>query len=342
MKKRILSGMRPTGPLHLGHLVGALENWLKFQDEYECFFMVADWHALMSEYEDPSMIMEYSSEIILDWLSCGIDFNKSTIFLQSDVKEHLELYMILSTLTPLGWLERCPTYKEQLRENKTRNLATYAFLGYPVLQAADILIYRANAVPVGEDQRAHLELTREIVRKFNSLYEDNDDEPTLIEPEGLFTEMPRLLGLDARKMSKSFNNYIALSDTADAIRKKVSGMFTDPKRIKRTDKGHPEKCNVHTYYNIFAEKVNVPKSKILELADDCRQARIGCTECKSNLAEILIEYLKDIHMRREEVKKMDVREMTIQGAKKAKGVASETLTKVKAAMEFHFRLENKL
>lgn len=343
MKKRILSGMRPTGQLHLGHLVGALENWVKLQDEYECFFMVADWHALMSEYEDPSMIMEYSAEIVLDWLSVGIDFNKSTIFLQSDVKEHLELYMILSTLTPLGWLERCPTYKEQLRENKTRDLATYAFLGYPVLQAADILLYKAERVPVGEDQKAHLELTREIVRKFNSLYGDEyDDEPALIEPEGLFTETPRLLGIDGRKMSKSFDNYIALSDSPDVIRKKVSGMFTDPERIKLTDKGHPEKCNVHTYYNIFAEKVNVPKSRILKLADDCRQAKIGCTECKQNLVEILIEYLKDIHTRREEFKKMNVREITIQSAKKAKEVASETLTKVKIAMDFHFRLENKL
>lgn len=338
MKKRILSGMRPTGPLHLGHLVGALENWLKFQDEYECFFMVADWHALMSEYKYPSMIKKYSSEMILDWLSVGIDFNKSTIFLQSDVKEHLELYMILSTITPLGWLERCPTYKEQLRENKTRDLATYAFLGYPVLQAADILLYKANAVPVGEDQRAHLELTREIVRKFNNLYygDEYDDKSVLIEPEGLFTDTQRLLGLDGRKMSKSFNNYIALSDTPDVIRKKVSSMFTDPKRIKRTDKGHPEKCNVHTYYDIFAEKANVPKSEILKVADDCRQARIGCTECKSNLAEILIEYLKDIHKRREELKKMNVREITIRGADKAKEVASKTLTNVKAAMEFHF------
>ncbi|MFH0839122.1 MAG: tryptophan--tRNA ligase [Candidatus Omnitrophota bacterium] len=325
MKKRILSGMRPTGPLHIGHLVGALKNWVKLQDEYECFFMIADWHALMSEYEDPSLIMKYSAEIALDWLSVGIDSSKSTIFLQSDVKEHLDVYMVLSTITPLGWLERCPTYKEQLRENKTRDLTTYAFLGYPVLQAADILLYKAHAVPVGEDQKAHLELTREIARKFNSAYRQ-----TLVEPQELLTDTPRLLGLDGRKMSKSFNNFIALSDSADTVRKKISTMFTDPKRIKLSDKGHPDKCNVHSYYAIFS------KENMDERIKACREAKVGCTECKKHLADVLIEYLAPIQTRREEFKKMDVRDIIAQGAKKAQRVAAQTLDDMKKAMQFSF------
>ncbi|MDD5506133.1 MAG: tryptophan--tRNA ligase, partial [Candidatus Omnitrophica bacterium] len=222
MKKRILSGMRPTGKLHLGHLVGALSNWAKLQDEYDCFFMIADWHALMSEYENPQGLRENMLDNLIDWLSCGIDPEKSTIFVQSHVPEHLELYFILSLVTPLGLLERCPTYKEQLREITNRDLSTYAFLGYPVLQAADILLYKASAVPVGEDQLPHLELTRQIVRKFNHLYKTN----CFPEPNALLTEATRLPGLDGRKMSKSYNNYIGLSEEPEVIRKKVQNMIT--------------------------------------------------------------------------------------------------------------------
>jgi tryptophanyl-tRNA synthetase len=329
MKKRILSGMRPTGPLHLGHLAGALENWVKLQDEYECFFMVADWHALMSEYEDPSKISYYIYEMVLDWLSCGIDFNKSTIFVQSDIPEHLELDMILSALTPLGWLERCPTYKEQMREDKTRDLSTYAFLGYPVLQAADILLYKAERVPVGEDQKAHLELTREIVRRFNNLYGE-----TLVEPKEILTNTPRLLGLDGRKMSKSFNNYIALSDSPEAVRKKVSGMFTDPNRIKLSDKGHPDKCNVHSYYSIFAPRVNEPKVDLGKLEGDCKQARIGCTECKTKLADMLVKFLSKISENREKFEVQNIKDILSKGTEKARKVSGQTLLEVRQAMKF--------
>lgn len=207
MKERILSGMRPTGKLHLGHLVGTLGNWVSLQESYECFFMVADWHALMSEYGNPKNIKQNIIDCVVDWVSVGIDPQKSTIFLQSAIKEHLELAMILSDITPLAWLERCPTYKEQLREESKRNLTTYGFLGYPVLQAADILLYKANVVPIGSDQLPHLEITREIARRFNKMYKD-----ILVEPESLLTKMPKLLGIDNRKMSKSYENFIALSD----------------------------------------------------------------------------------------------------------------------------------
>ena len=213
MKKRILSGMRPTGKLHLGHLVGALSNWAKLQDKYNCLFMVADWHALMSEYEDAKAMDEYAFDNVVDWIACGIDPKKSIIFVQSHVKEHLELDMIFSCITPLGWLERCPTYKEQLKEIKNKDLSTYAFLGYPVLQAADILIYKADAVPVGQDQLPHLELTREIARRFNHLYSN-----VFPQPEAILTPVPKLLGIDGRKMSKSYDNTINLSDSSSVIK----------------------------------------------------------------------------------------------------------------------------
>jgi tryptophanyl-tRNA synthetase len=321
MKKRILSGMRPTGKLHLGHLVGALENWVKLQEEYECLFMAADWHALMSEYENPKDIKENTIDNVADWLACGISPEKSTIFIQSRVKEHLELNMVFSLITPLGLLERCPTYKEQLREIKNRELHTYGFLGYPVLQAADILVYRAEAVPVGEDQLPHLELTRQIARKFNHLYR-NEFFP---EPKALLTQADRLLGLDGRKMSKSYNNYILLSEEPDIIRKKVMTMFTDPKRIRLTDAGHPEKCNVHHYYSVFAPE---RKKEIDEL---CREAKTGCTDCKKELAEILIKLLEPIREKRKELlkNKDGILDILEQGRKRAEAVASETISEVK-------------
>jgi tryptophanyl-tRNA synthetase len=325
IKKRILSGMRPTGPLHLGHLVGALKNWVELQDEYDCFFMVADWHALMSEYENTSNIPEFIIDNVIDWLSAGIDVEKSTLFIQSQVSQHLDLYMIFSCLTPLGWLERCPTYKEQMREIKTRNLHTYGFLGYPVLQAADILIYKANKVPVGEDQLAHLELTREIARRFNGLYKKE----VFPDPEAILTKTPRLLGLDGRKMSKSYNNTINLSDSQDAIRKKISNMFTDPKRIRLTDKGHPDTCNVYSYYSTFDPQMKKA------VYDWCTDAKVGCTECKNRLANGLIETIAPFHKRRGELSrdKSGVKKILEQGKEKASSLATNTLREVREVMQ---------
>ncbi len=324
MKKRILSGMRPTGKLHLGHLEGTLDNWVKLQEEYECFFMVADWHALMGEYENPQTLSENMLDNVVDWLSVGIDPEKSTIFIQSQVHQHLELYMILSCLTPLGWLERCPTYKEQLREVKTRDLHTYAFLGYPVLQAADILLYKASKVPVGEDQLPHLELTREIARRFNSLYK-KEIFPSAAD---LLTNIPRLPGLDGRKMSKSYNNTINLSDGEDIIKKKVSSMMTDPRRIKLTDKGHPNICKVYYYYSIF-----VPEMKD-EVHDWCVNAKTGCTDCKRKLALKLTEKLKPFQDRRQELlgDMNKIKDILEAGKSKASLVASQTIREVRQAM----------
>ena len=321
MKKRILSGMRPTGRLHLGHLVGALDNWVKLQEQYECFFMVADWHALMSEYANTKDLKEYAIDNVMDWIACGIKPSESTIFIQSHVKEHLELYMAFSLITPLGLLERCPTYKEQLREVKNRDLSTYGFLGYPVLQAADILLYKAEVVPVGEDQLPHLELTRQIVRKFNHIYKKE----IFPESEALLTKEKRLLGLDGRKMSKSYNNYIALSEEPESIRKKVQSMFTDPARIKITDPGHPEKCNVHNYYAVFAPLRNQ------EIDERCRKAQIGCTECKKELSSLLIKFLEPIQEKRNKLikNKEEILHILDAGEKKAQAVASSTMEEVK-------------
>lgn len=324
MKKRILSGMRPTGKLHLGHLAGALKNWVEMQDKYDCFYMVADYHALMSEYEDPSAMRGNIIDNVADFIACGIDPDKSVIFVQSDVPEHLELHMMLSAITPLSWLERCPTYKEQLREVEGRDLTTYAFLGYPVLQAADILIYKANAVPVGEDQLPHLELTREIARKFHFLYKKE----IFPEPEGILTETPRLLGIDNRKMSKSYGNAVNLSDPADEIKKKIMAMVTDPERIKKQDPGHPDICNVHSYYKFFFS----PLSEAL--ARDCRAAKIGCVEDKGKLAECIIELLRPIQDRRNKLlKDREGLEVILKnGAAKARVVARETLSEAKKAV----------
>jgi len=323
MKNRILSGMRPTGPLHLGHLFGVLENWVRLQDENDCFYMVADWHALMSEYEDPARLSQYSIECVADWIASGIDPEKSTIFMQSHVKEHLELYMVFSTFVPLGWLERCPTYKEQLREATTRDLHTYGFLGYPVLQAADILMYKATAVPVGRDQLPHIELTNDIRERFNTLYR-----PIFKEVRPILTKMPKLLGIDGRKMSKSYDNFIALGDREEIIKKKCSRMFTDPKRIKLSDRGHPDECNVYAYYNLFGY------DKTKELYESCTKAQIGCTECKKNLGSIISDYLADIRQKRENLLKDKDKIYSIleNGAEKARKVASETMNEVKKAI----------
>jgi len=316
--------MRPTGKLHLGHLAGALDNWIKLQEEYQCFFMVADWHALMSEYENTSELSLNIIDNVIDWLSVGIDPGKAVIFVQSDIPEHLKLYMVLSCLTPLGLLERCPTYKEQLREVKMRNLNTYGFLGYPVLQAADILLYKAEKVPVGRDQLPHLELTREIARLFNNLYKKN----IFPYPDAILTQTPKLLGLDGRKMSKSYLNTINLSDAPGVITKKISAMFTDPKRIKLIDKGHPDTCNVFSYYSTF-----VPKLKD-EVCDWCMGAKAGCVECKKILAENIIDKVVPIQKKREELGKDKdrIKKILESGREKASFLAVQTMEEVLRAI----------
>ncbi|MFH0888808.1 MAG: tryptophan--tRNA ligase [Planctomycetota bacterium] len=343
-KPRILSGMRPTGRMHLGHLVGAVENWVQLQDDYECFYMVADWHALMSEYENPASIRKYGYDNVTDWLSAGIDPKRSTIFVQSDVPEHLELYMILSTITPLGWLERCPTYKEQLTEIKGKDLCTYAFLGYPVLQAADILLYKAQAVPVGEDQLPHLELTREIARRLNYLFggglrQESGAHSTpnsklvvpnylVPEPDAKLTRFPRLLGLDKRKMSKSYDNAINLADSAEEITKKVQTMFTDPQRIRKNDPGHPAECNLYAYYKVFSP------DKHNSLAEECHGAKIGCVDCKKQLAELLINLTKPFRDKRKEMEKDHhyIKKVLEEGAERARQVASKTMKDIRKAV----------
>ncbi len=322
MRSRVLSGMRPTGPLHLGHLLGALQNWVSLQESSDCFFMIADLHALMGEYEKPENIKKNSIEMALDWLSCGIKPEKSTIFVQSQIPEHAELALILGMMTPLGWLERNPTYKEQLREIEGRDLTTFGFLGYPVLQAADILLYRANKVPVGEDQLAHLELTREIVRRFKHFYKKD----LFPEPEALLTKEARILGLDRRKMSKSYGNAINLSETKESLAKRVTSMVTDPQRIKVSDPGHPDACNVYSYYQIFSND-----SVVKSVYNWCTSAQKGCIDCKKNLAGILEEKLEPIRREREKLSQnMDyVDQILKEGHKKASAVAQETMRDVK-------------
>lgn len=319
--------MRPTGPLHLGHLFGVLDNWRNLQDQYECFFMIADWHALMSEYKGTSKLPQYTIECAADWIASGVDPEKSTIFIQSHVKEHLELYAIFSNLVPLGWLERCPTYKEQLRELKTRELHTYGFLGYPVLQAADILLYSATDVPVGQDQLPHIELTNDIASRFKNIYARNKID-FLIFPKvkPLLTKVPKLLGIDGRKMSKSYDNFIALGDSDKVIKEKCSQMFTDPKRIKLSDKGHPDRCNVCSYYSLLK------KEDVAEVYDYCTKAKVGCTECKKNLGELVSKYLLPIREKREQLLKRDrdkIYSILREGIKKAKDVAKETIGEVR-------------
>ena len=322
MKQRVLSGMRPTGRLHLGHLVGVLQNWKTLQEEYDCFFMVADWHALMSEYEHPERIREHTYENVIDWLAGGIDPERSVIFRQSDVPEHAELYLLLSILTPLGWVERVPTYKEQLRELEAREIATHGFLGYPVLQTADIVLYKAHVVPVGEDQLAHLELAREIVRRFHFLYHCE----IFPEPKALLTKAPKLLGTDGRKMSKSYANTISLTDSPEAIRKLAQSMFTDPLRIKMTDPGHPETCNVCNYWKIFRP------DRSTALWEECRTSKRGCVQNKRELGEELIamtEPFRAIRSRLGSGAHDRAEEILRHGASRAREVAGRTMDEVK-------------
>ncbi|MCX5653450.1 MAG: tryptophan--tRNA ligase [Planctomycetota bacterium] len=320
-RQRILSGMRPTGRLHLGNLVGALWNWRMLQDTYDCFFMIADYHALMSEYEDPAPIAPNTREVLIDFISCGLDPERSVIFRQSDVPEHAELHLILSAYTPVSWLERNPTYKEQMQQLTAKDIHNYAFLGYPVLQTADIAIYKANLVPVGEDQLPHLELAREVVRRFNNLVRT----AALVEPQAKLTASPRLLGLDRRKMSKSYGNQIDIADPPEAIRKKVMSMITDPLRIRLADPGHPEDCNVCQYYKVFDPAAHE------DVADKCRNSKWGCTDCKKHLAEVLIAFLAEPRAKRAELEAHPDQLHTIlaDGARRAQAVARETLDEIK-------------
>ena len=324
-KKIVVSGIRPTGKLHLGHWVGALSNWMKLQEKYKCFFMVADWHALMGEYKKPSIIKDSVLDNVSDWLAYGVDPKKSVIFIQSEVPEHLELYMILSTLVPLSWLFRCPTFKEQLVQLKDKDINTHAFLGYPVLQSADILLYKANCVPVGQDQLPHLELCRQILRRFHFTYKSK----VFTEPQALLTSVPRFLGLDGRKMSKSYNNYIELSEGSESLKNKVLSMFTDPARKRRNDFGHPDVCNVFDYYSIFA-----PEKKS-QVSRECKGAKRGCRECKSELVEILEEFITPKREEKGKIlkKKSYLRDILDQGREKARKSAEKTISEVKEALK---------
>lgn len=323
-KKRIVSGMRPTGRMHLGHLHGALNNWKSLQDDYECFYFIADWHALTSEYADTRIIKDSTYEILVDWLAVGLDPDVSTFFIQSHIKEHAELHLILSMIVPLPWLERNPTYKEQLREVVQKDLSTYGFMGYPVLQAADILMYKANGVPVGEDQAPHVEMTREIARRFNYFYGE-----VFPIPDTLLAPTSKLLGLDRRKMSKSYNNAIFLSDTREEIFEKVDRMITDPQRIRRTDPGDPGVCNVFSFHEIYT-----PYETLMQIDRDCRTAGIGCVECKRIMAENLDKGLSPIRERRRELASdLDrVKEIIERGNERSRSIARESMAEVREAV----------
>jgi tryptophanyl-tRNA synthetase len=320
----IVSGMRPTGKLHLGHFHGALVNWLRLQQQFQCYFFVADWHALTTDYAGPQGIRENTIEMVIDWLAVGIDPQKSVIFLQSAIKEHAELHLLYSMITPVSWLERNPTYKEQMKEIVGKDLSTYGFLGYPVLQAADITIYKARKVPVGVDQAPHVELTREIVRRFNQLYR-----PIFPEPDVLLTEAQKVPGLDGRKMSKSYGNAVFLSDTPKEIDQKLSRMMTDPARVRRSDPGEPGKCPAFQLHKIYCTP-----QEIEYVTQGCRTAGIGCLECKKIMIKHVIEELAPIRERRAELEKNPekVQAVLADGAKKARQQAEETMAEVREAL----------
>lgn len=324
MKERVLSGMQASGMLHLGNLVGALSNWVKLQDTYDCFYFVADWHALTTGYAETSSIKEYTKDIIINFLAAGIDPEKCTIFLQSRVLEHAELHLLLSMITPIGWLERVPTYKEKQEEIRDRDLSTYGFLGYPLLQTADIIIYRAKYVPVGIDQVPHLEISREIARRFNYLYKE-----IFPEPEALLTEFPKVVGVDGRKMSKSYDNAIFLSDSPEDVDKKIMTMVTDPARVKRTDPGNPERSPVYHLHKIFSSK-----EEIEEVAAGCATAGIGCIDCKRILLKNIFRVLEPIWKRRNElINNPDILyDIVKSGSEKAKKTAGETMQLVREAI----------
>jgi tryptophanyl-tRNA synthetase len=326
-RARVLSGLRPTGKVHLGHLVGALQNWLQLQTQYDCYFFVADWHALTTHYADTSQLQNYILESVTDYLAVGLDPGKAVLFQQSRVPEHAELHLLLSLVTPLGWLERVPTYKEQRENIQDKDLGTYGFLGYPVLQSADILMYRADLVPVGEDQVAHIELTREICRRFNHYYGE-----VFPEPQPLLTRTPRLPGTDGRKMSKSYNNAIYLSDPEAVVHEKVSNMLTDPARKRRSDPGNPEICPVFAYHKLCS-----PTSTIEMVDRECRRAGIGCVEDKKLMAGNLVQLLSPYRERRApyEANPQQVWDILEEGSRRAAVTAEATMDAVRSAMNLN-------
>ena len=330
MKPRVVSGMRPTGALHLGHLVGALNNWAPLQDKYDCFYFVADWHALTSDYADPSGIVPSAYDMVADWIAAGLDPEKSTIFVQSLVPEHAELFLLLSMTIPIPWLERVPTYKEQIEQLSEKDLSTLGFLGYPLLQTADIVIYNAHYVPVGEDQVPHLELSREIVRRFHNFYGE-----LFVEPRPLLTTFPRLPGLDNRKMSKSYGNTINLADDAETVTKKVRQMYTDPKRVRADIPGTVEGNPVFMYHDAF----NPDAAEVEDLKTRYRAGKVGDVEVKTKLAKALNAHMEPMRERRARlVAKPDaLREMLFEGSRKARGIAQETMERVRAAVKLSYR-----
>jgi tryptophanyl-tRNA synthetase len=330
-RARVVSGMRPTGRLHLGHLVGALGNWVPLQDQYDCFYFVADWHALTSDFADTSQLTSYTYENVADWISAGLDPEKSTFFVQSLVPEHAELYLLLSMVVPVPWLERVPTYKEQQENLKDKDLSSIGFLGYPLLQCADVAMYDARFVPVGEDQVAHLELAREAVRRFNNFFGD-----VLVEPEPLLTTFRRLPGLDGdKKMSKSLGNTIHLSDTRDEVKKKVMRMYTDPKRVRADIPGTVEGNPVFTYHDAF----NPNKGEVDDLKARYRTGKVGDVEVKTKLANALNARLEPIRQQREAVlsKPDALKEVLFEGSKRARTVAAGTMERVRDAMKIQYR-----
>ena len=329
-QKTVLSGMRSTGKIHLGNYFGALKNWIDLQDRYRCFYFAADWHALTSDYADPSQIAGNTLEMVTDWLAAGLDPERSTIFVQSMVPDHAELHLLLSMITPLGWLERVPTYKEQMQQIENKDLSTYGFLGYPVLQTVDIIIYRADFVPVGEDQTSHIETGREIVRRFHYLYGGG----VFPEPQALLTPTPRVPGIDGRKMSKSYGNALNLSDPPEVIRQKCMQMFTDPQRLKRSDPGRPEVCNLYDFHKLVS-----PPEVQERVARECRAAEIGCVDDKKLLAQILIDYLAPFRRRREELlrDRDTVYDILVEGSRRARERTAETMEKVREAMGLDYR-----
>ena len=326
MKKTVLSGMRPTGELHLGNLYGALQNWINLEKEdYNRFYFVADWHALTTGFDSSTEIPENTINMVIDWLAFGLSPEKNTLFIQSFVKEHAELFLLLSMITPVSWLERVPSYKDQIAQLGKAKTSNYGFLGYPVLMAADIIIYKAHYVPVGLDQVAHLEFTREIVRHFNNTTKSK----VFIEPQPLLTEVPKILGLDGRKMSKSYDNAIYLSDTEEETEKKIKIMFTDPRRKRRSDPGVAEECGVFMLHKIFSQKELQDEIKV-----SCSKATIGCVDCKKKLTENLNKTLKPIRNKRQDLlnKKDYVKEVLIEGSRDASKTALKTLDEVRDAI----------
>jgi len=333
-RARVVSGMRPTGRLHLGHLVGALGNWVPLQEKYDCYYFVADWHALTSDFADTSQLTSYTYENVADWIGAGLDPEKSTFFIQSLVPEHAELYLLLSMVVPVPWLERVPTYKEQQETLKDKDLSSIGFLGYPLLQAADVSMYDAQFVPVGEDQVAHLELAREVIRRFNNVFGHGDE--VLVEPHPLQTKFGRLPGLDGdKKMSKSLGNTIHLSDSADDVKKKVMRMYTDPKRVRADIPGTVEGNPVFTYHDAF----NANTAEVEDLKARYRAGKVGDVEVKTKLANALNAHLEPIRERRAAVlaKRDHLKELLFEGSRRARQAAGETMERVRDAVKVTYR-----